>query len=98
LEELVHETFGRYEWKEEETLCILTDPIEIKRGGLLKPDTENPSYGRMTDDDCTAMWLPLEDEYGGKGAITLHDLFKQIDELLRYGEAIEPRSGIIQLI
>jgi hypothetical protein len=46
---------------EEETLCILTDPITIGRGGLLKVDD---NY-RKTDDDCMAMWVPLQKENGG---------------------------------
>lgn len=61
---------------EEDTLCILTDPIHIGRGGLLKVDD---NY-RKSDDDCTAMWIPLQKEYGGDGAVTLEEMLSNIDK------------------
>jgi hypothetical protein len=66
----------------EETLGVLTEPIEIKRGGLLKVDNKF----RMSDDDCTAFWLPLQDEFGGEGAVDLKKMLEKIDEY--YGEKI----------
>ena len=62
--------------KVEETLCILTDPIQMKRGGILKVD---PQY-RPTDDDCTALWIPLDEKFGGEGAIELHNMLTSIDD------------------
>ncbi len=67
----------------EETLCILTEPIEIKKGGLLRVDGK----WRMSDDDCTAFWLPLQKEHGGEGAEDLKSMLQKIDEY--FGEKIE---------
>ncbi len=61
---------------DEDTLCILTDPITIGRGGLLRVDD---NY-RKTDDDCMAMWIPLQKEHGGDGAVTLEEMLSDIDK------------------
>lgn len=61
---------------EEDTLCILTDPIHIGRGGLLKVDD---NY-RKSDDDCTAIWIPLQKEHGGNGAVTLEEMLSNVDK------------------
>jgi hypothetical protein len=58
-------------------LCILTEPIVIKRGGILNTHEKH----RPTDDDCMAIWLPLDEKFGGKGAESLHNMFKSIDDV-----------------
>ena len=59
-----------------DTLCVLTPPIEIKRGGLLKADGE----WRKSDEDCKSAWIPLQKEFGGDGAVELYEMFKKIDK------------------
>jgi hypothetical protein len=60
-----------------DTFSYLTEAFKIKKGGILsKHDVHRPH-----DDDCTAMWLPLEEEWGGKGATDLHKTFSSIDDV-----------------
>ena len=61
---------------DEDSLYIMTDPIEFRRGGLLEINDEF----RPTDDDCCAFWIPLEKESGGDGAEALHNLLLSIDK------------------
>jgi hypothetical protein len=75
----------------EETLGILTEPIEIKRGGLLKVDN---NY-RMTDDDCTAFWLPLQEDCGGEGSIDLKKMLEKIDEYYAEKIASNPNDFLV---
>ncbi len=59
-----------------DTLCVLTPPIEIKKGGLQKVDGE----WRKTEEDCKSAWLPLQEEFGGKGAVELAEMLAKIDK------------------
>lgn len=62
----------------EHALCIYTDPIEFKKGGLLKVDGEI----RRTNDDCYAFWIPLEQQFGGDGTKSLYNLLTNMDYMI----------------
>lgn len=66
-----------------DTLCVLTDVIEMNRGGLFTVDNKY----RFSDDDCNKFWLPMEKDNGGDGAEKLCSMFKKIDEY--YDKEIE---------
>jgi len=72
-------TSGENNTKIEESkdpLALVTGTVRIGKGGLLRVDG---NY-RKTDDDCTSMWLPLDEEFGDKDAESLKEVLESIDE------------------
>src|SRR3989344_3338224 len=64
-------------------LTVLTKPIYLGKGGV---PTFNPEYHK-TKSETACFWMPLEEEYGGEGAVEFCHMIDKIDK--KYGDEIK---------
>jgi hypothetical protein len=77
----IHILFPKYNYQINNypnVLRIITDPIELKRGGLLNV---GKLYGE-SDNECNKILLPLDEIYGGLGSIALLNILESIDKYM----------------